>query len=60
MICSITSSGFEIPPDQNEFQIASIYDFNSPVTNLGTVLAARRQPPWLVSLRGYAASSGRS
>ena len=44
MICSITSSGLEMPPDQNSFQIASIFDFSSPVTNLRTVLAARRQP----------------
>lgn len=31
MICSITSSGLEIPPDQNESHTRSILLFNSPV-----------------------------
>ncbi len=29
--CSITSSGFEIPPDQKSFQTESIFDLSSPV-----------------------------
>ena len=32
MICSITSSGFEMPPDQNEFQMASIWLRMGPVS----------------------------
>ena len=27
----MTSSGFEIPPDQKSFQTESIFDFSSPV-----------------------------
>ena len=38
MICSITSSGFEIPPDQKSFQIRSILDLTSPVSTI-------RSPP---------------
>ncbi len=35
VICSITSSGFAIPPDQNASQTRSTFDFNSPVTTPG-------------------------
>ena len=31
MICSITSRGLEMPPDQKESQRLSIFDFNAPV-----------------------------
>ena len=59
VICSMTSSGLEMPPVQNAFQMASICDFSSPVTNL---TVPRYSPPAVtagVTRRGYAASTGR-
>lgn len=40
MICSITSSGLLMPPDQNAFQTPSILLFNSPVITALTIVTA--------------------
>ena len=43
VICSITSSGLAIPPDQNESQMRSICDFNSPVIIYISMLGPTRR-----------------
>jgi len=40
VICSITWSGFDSPPDQKSFQIASILLRNSPVSIRPSCFAA--------------------
>jgi len=38
----MTSSGFEIPPDQKSFQTASIFDFSSPGSFSSHLIASVR------------------